>query len=186
MVFTDTHTHTQIQTQSNTVIMHISLNQSDCLAYLHMREQLTKLEETDLITIHKLGLTETPRIRVLIKHIYYLFHKHRNRNQQRRLGWRERNEGGRNLHHHLEPIPSSNSACAFGEQLTFTSHQHEPPMLPKPTLIQTATPTKDVYRNLTIQNYVFYKHVPFSNLERPKIRVIMQSNICPPLKPWPW
>lgn len=166
--------------------MHINLNQSDCLAYLHMREQLTKLEETDLITIHKLGLTETQCIRVLIKHIYYLFHKHRNKNKQRRLGQRERNEGGRNLHHHLEPIPSSNSACAFGEQLTFTFHQHEPPMLPKPTLIHTATPTKDVYRTLTIQNYVFYKHVPYSNLKRPKILVVMQSNIHPPLKLWPW
>ncbi len=76
-----TEARTQIQSQSNTVIMHISPNQSHCLAYLHMREQLTKLEETDLIAIHKLGLTETQCIRVLIKHIYYLFHKLRNRNK---------------------------------------------------------------------------------------------------------
>ncbi len=67
-----TETHTQIQTQSNTVIMHISPNQSHRLAYLHMREQLTKLEETDLITIHKLGLTETQCIRVLIKHLLFI------------------------------------------------------------------------------------------------------------------
>ncbi len=67
-----TETRTQIQTQSNTVIMHISPNQSQPLAYLHMREQLTKLEETDLITIHKLGLTETQCIRVLIKHLLFI------------------------------------------------------------------------------------------------------------------
>lgn len=58
-------------------------------------------------------------------------------------------------------------------------------MLPKPTLIHPATPTKDVYRTLTIQNYAFYKHVPQSNLTRPKILVVMQSNIRPALKLWP-
>lgn len=167
MSFTDTHTNTDTVKNSDCTCS-ITPNQSDCLAYLHMREQLTKLEETDLITIHKLGLTETQCIRVLIKHIYYLFHKHRH--EQRRLGQRDRNEGGRNLHHHLELILSSGSACALREQLTFTSHQHEPPMLPKPTLIHPATPTKDVYRTLTNQNYAFYKHVPQSNLTRPKFQ----------------